>query len=250
MQRRLYMGNLLNMDSPFLRFMSKLADLILLNFLCILCCIPIITIGASITATYYVTLKIVRGEEPSIVKSFFKSFKTNFLQATLIHIIMSVIAFLLYLDYYLVYNPNTALGTGTLILLVIISFVYIIVLTYIYPVLAQFYNSTIKIFQNSIFMSIRHFKCTLTIVFTIFVVGIALVLFSFKLFYFYAFIFLILGFSGTAYLNSHFFVRVFDTYIPETTETHFSEEAIMLDEAHVLTNEQKESTIIDENPNA
>ena len=55
--------------------MNKVADLCILNIICLVCCIPIVTAGASITAMYYVTLKMVRNEEAYIVRSFFKSFK-------------------------------------------------------------------------------------------------------------------------------------------------------------------------------
>ena len=43
---------LFDMDNPFWRFMSLVADLIILNLLFVLCSIPIITIGASTTALY------------------------------------------------------------------------------------------------------------------------------------------------------------------------------------------------------
>ena len=51
--------------------MGKVADLCLLNLVCLACCIPIITAGASLTALYYVTLKMVRNEEAYIFRSFF-----------------------------------------------------------------------------------------------------------------------------------------------------------------------------------
>ena len=76
------MGRLLGLDSPPMKIMGKFADLICLNFLALFCCIPIITIGASMTALHYVALKIVRDEEAYITRSFFKSFKENFKQAT------------------------------------------------------------------------------------------------------------------------------------------------------------------------
>ena len=78
--------------------MGRVADLLLLNFLCILCCIPIVTAGASITALYYVTLKMARDEESYIVRSFFRSFKQNFKQATIINIIMLLTAAVLFID--------------------------------------------------------------------------------------------------------------------------------------------------------
>lgn len=79
--------SIFNLDSPVMRFLSRLADLLLLNLLFILCSIPIVTIGASWTALQYVTLKIRADEDSYIAKSFFHSFKENFKQSTLIWLI-------------------------------------------------------------------------------------------------------------------------------------------------------------------
>lgn len=53
------MDRFFNMDNKFFTFMSRVADLIILNLLCIVCCIPVVTIGPSIAAMFYVTLKMV-----------------------------------------------------------------------------------------------------------------------------------------------------------------------------------------------
>ena len=89
------MDRIFNMDNKFFVFMGRVADLMILNILCIICCIPIITIGASVTAMYYVTLKMARNEESYIVRSFFKSFKENFKQATVIWLVALVAGLLL-----------------------------------------------------------------------------------------------------------------------------------------------------------
>ena len=47
------MGKFFNLDSPLMSGLSKLADLIWLNILAFICSIPIITIGASMTALNY-----------------------------------------------------------------------------------------------------------------------------------------------------------------------------------------------------
>ena len=69
---------LFNYDNPVWRFIGKLGDLIILNILWMITSIPIVTIGASTTALYYVTLKLVRDEDGYTIKSFFKSFRDNF----------------------------------------------------------------------------------------------------------------------------------------------------------------------------
>ncbi len=76
------MDRIFNMDNKFFTFMGKAADLILLNIIFLICCLPVVTIGASVTAMYYVTLKMVRNEESYISRSFFQSFRQNFRQAT------------------------------------------------------------------------------------------------------------------------------------------------------------------------
>ena len=82
------MGRIFDMDSPVMRFLGRLADLMILNLVTLLCCLPVVTIGASLTAMHYVLLKMVRNEESYIVRSFFKSFKQNFKQATVIWLII------------------------------------------------------------------------------------------------------------------------------------------------------------------
>lgn len=83
--------NIFEEGSPFQRGLNRTADLLILNLLTLLMCIPVITAGASLTAMHYVLLKMVRGEEGYIVKSFFRSFKRNFLQATVLWVIFLMI---------------------------------------------------------------------------------------------------------------------------------------------------------------
>ena len=117
------MGRFFNMDNKFFTFMGRIADLCILNIICLVCCIPIVTAGASITAMYYVTLKMVRNEEAYIVRSFFKSFKDNFKQATVINLIMIAVGVVLYLDLNVAKNmPGSA---GQIFYVIFMAFVII-----------------------------------------------------------------------------------------------------------------------------
>ncbi len=86
------------MENPFFRFMGRVADLMILNVIFLVCCIPVVTIGPAITALYYTTLKMVRNEESYIVKGFFHSFKQNLRQGIIINLILLAIGVLLFLD--------------------------------------------------------------------------------------------------------------------------------------------------------
>ena len=78
------MNSFFNYEGPFFNVLNRLSDLVILNVLWFICCLPIVTIGASTTALYYVTIKIVNDEDAYVAKNFFKSFRQNFLQSTVI----------------------------------------------------------------------------------------------------------------------------------------------------------------------
>lgn len=64
------MHNILNPEGPFMSFITKITYSAYLNLLWLVCCLPIVTIGASTTALFYVTLKVARNEEGSLTKHF------------------------------------------------------------------------------------------------------------------------------------------------------------------------------------
>ena len=90
--------SIFDMDSGFFRALSRLADLMILNLIFVVCCIPIVTIGPALTAMHYVTLKMVDNEEGYIVRGFFKSFRQNLRQAIIIWVIMLLLGCLLATD--------------------------------------------------------------------------------------------------------------------------------------------------------
>ena len=54
------MGHILDYDGKFINFSNKATDTLIATLLCLVCSIPIITIGASTTAYYSVMLKLVK----------------------------------------------------------------------------------------------------------------------------------------------------------------------------------------------
>ena len=83
------MGKFLSYESPLMVTLGKVADLVVLNLVTILFCIPILTVGPALTACYYAALKLKRGEGYPI-KNFWKSFKENFWQSMLIFVVFVI----------------------------------------------------------------------------------------------------------------------------------------------------------------
>ena len=92
------MGGLFHPDGAFARYGAKLWDMMWLNLLTVVCSLPVFTAGAAMTAMHYVLLKIFRDEERAITAAFFKAFRGNFKQSTVIGILFAVAAYLLVLS--------------------------------------------------------------------------------------------------------------------------------------------------------
>lgn len=148
------MGKIFDLDSPVMRFLSRMADLMILNLLMTVCCLPVITIGAASTAMHYVMLKMVRGEEGYIVKDFFKSFKMNFKQATVIWLIMILFILIFAGDYLIMTFSGINFPGGLKIAVMAVGILLLIVSSYIFPVLSHFDNTVKNTIKNGCIMSI------------------------------------------------------------------------------------------------
>ncbi len=156
------MKNLFELDGPVWQFINKIVYSVYLNILWFICCIPIVTVGASTTALFYVSLKLSKDEEGNVTKEFFRSFRDNFRQGTVIWLIMLALGIILGLDGYILYHMRFENVFWTLCTAVfcVAATAYAIVLMYIFPLLARFDNTTLAMFKNALFMGIRFLFCT------------------------------------------------------------------------------------------
>ena len=156
------MNHLFNLDGPVLQFINKIVYSVYLNILWFICCIPVITIGASTTALFYVTLKISKNEEGSITKAFFHSFKENLRQGTVIWLVLLAFGIILGIDGYVLYHMRFENVFWTLCTAVfcVAAAAYAIILMYIFPLLARFDNTIGAMFKNALFIGVRFLFCT------------------------------------------------------------------------------------------
>ncbi len=171
------MRNLFNLDGPVLQFINKIVYSVYLNILWFICCIPIVTIGASTTALFYVTLKIAKNEEGSLTKAFFHSFKENLRQGTAIWLILLVVGVVLGIDGYVLYHMRFENVFWTLCTAVffVAAAAYAVILMYIFPLLARFDNTIGAMFKNSLLIGARFLFCTLLMAVVYFVMLLVIV---------------------------------------------------------------------------
>lgn len=239
------MSSFFNMDSPVMRFLSRLCDLIILNLLTIVCCIPVVTAGASITALFSVTLKMVKGEESYILRGFFKGFKENFKQSTIIWLIIAVLGLFLFVDY-----RAAAVLPGNMkdifqVLIGAVVIVYLMVFTYIFPYVARFRNDIKNIFKNSLLIAVLNLPWTLVLI----ICPLALFFITFlttTTLVYGSMLWILFGFALVAYLSSIIFRKVFVKYEPKEEEEEGLPDNYQLPDDYQLPDEtaEKEESLL------
>lgn len=144
-------------NSPFMSFLTKVMSYVLLYLLSFVCSIPIVTIGASTTARYYVCMKMVRGEEPAIVKPFFKSFASNFKQSTIVWLIEILVAALLTFDWHYVLQLEvTPIVKVVKIALLILTVLCLFAGFAAFPLIARYEMKTKDIIKAAFMFAFLH----------------------------------------------------------------------------------------------
>ena len=152
---------LFNLDSPLMQFLNKVADLMWLNVLTLICCIPIVTVGPALTALHYMALKIARDEECYIARDYFKSFKLNLRQGIVIWLIELVVIILLVGDFLILRFSTISFGQPMKIVLAVVAVLVLFTFTFVYPVLAKFDNTVMRTIKNAFFIGILQFPKTI-----------------------------------------------------------------------------------------
>lgn len=217
-------------DGPFFNVLNRAADIIILNILWFICCIPIVTIGASTTALMYISMKIAAGEDAYIVRRFFKSFKENFLQSTVIWLIMLAVGAILVCNLFLILPQMTVsdamynmLFSATCLSILI----YFMILVYLFPLQAKLENKIRHTFKNALLLSFRHLPSTIVMVLLSMVVIALPFVILWKGMAGLMLVWFLFAGSGIAMLCSLIMNRIFAIYIkPEQEE---NTEAIMSD---------------------
>ncbi len=206
----------LNINSPVFQFLNTFTEFVLLNAVFLITCIPLITIGASITALYTVTLREARGEEGYLVRSYWKAFLENFRKSTLLFLVYFASGCVLLFNLVFWLQMQTPAGNLLLTGICLLSLLWLVSLLYVFPLQARFENSLSQTLRNALLLALSNRLCTVVIL-LLFLAAAALFCLTsvFRLFL------LVFGFAFLAYCNSFFFLKVFRKYEPEQQTPEF-----------------------------
>lgn len=207
------MGKIFDYENKFFQALEGIANIVILNFLFIICCIPVVTIGASVTATYSVSMSIVEDREPYIFKEFFKKFKENFKQSTIVWIILAFIGVFIAVDFYICGLLSSGIVSVILkFILTLVSVILGFVVIYVFPLISKFENSVKNTLVNAILISIQNLPYTIAmLIISLLPIGS---LFIFPNYWGQIIFFdTAISYGIVAYINSIFLSKILNKYI-------------------------------------
>lgn len=196
------LDRIFDMDNPLMRALSVVADLIVLNVLTMLCSLPLVTAGAAYTALNDVIWHIVKNEEGYIVRSYFRSFRRNFKQGSLLGIIFLLAGIVLLVDL----RAVRGYGTAVSVLFYAMGVLWLAVLLAAFALLSRYENTVVGTLKNALSVVVGCFPfCAGMLVWTI-GYGMAVARFWGRLLP----LVLLMGVSLLCYGNALLYVRIFD----------------------------------------
>ena len=206
------------MDSRLYRITSRIEELIVLNLLLVVCCVPVVTIGAAVTAFYAVLLRMLRGENGRIHKDFFQAFRANWKQATVIWLILLAVGIVFLMDLRISNMLDGGLGFALRTVFWIFIAVYSCLTSYVFAVLARFQNTIRGTLWNAFWMSMGRLPFTISIlVFEL--LPLAIIFWKPDSQWMVLAVMLVIGIAAQGLCCAWVFQHIFKQYIPEEEET-------------------------------
>lgn len=129
-------------EGRLMTLINTVGNSLLLGILFLLCSIPVVTFGTSLSAFYYAMIKTVRRERGYPVREFFSAFKRNVLKGIIFTVLLAAIGYLLLLNRTIYITKDDPDGSAHAALWVTVYDILLIVwaafTVWIFPVISRF----------------------------------------------------------------------------------------------------------------
>ncbi|MBE6760253.1 MAG: DUF624 domain-containing protein [Ruminococcaceae bacterium] len=196
------------LDSPLGNLLRILGDLLTLNLLFIFLSLPVITIGANLSAMYAVLLKLIHGEQVFVFRTFFKNWKSNFLKATALWLIFLLLVFVASVDFRFALTFDDATKSVFIIVATILVIIGLTIMTLGIIQLSK-YENTLKNYIKNSFLLAACAPGWLILAWAVWVVLILGIYLFIEYVLTYGFVLLMWGISAPAMATAYFVDKIF-----------------------------------------
>lgn len=202
-------------DSPFIKWVNRMGRLVIVNILWFICCIPIVTVGASTAAMYRVTMELAqKKDDVSVVSDFFRAFRANFKQATIVYLILLIPTILIVLNFSMLLAGGLGYSMITYIICLIPVPPLLFILSYVFAYTSTFEDKPMRTIVNSAVISISNLPKTFLMM-ILNLLPFVVYVFATEIFLRLLFVWLLFAFALIAYLNSKLILKAFAPYMPK-----------------------------------
>lgn len=194
-------------DSKLTVVLNTIGNLMVLNVLALICMLPVVTAGASLTALYTMTMRIVRKEEESIIRGFFAAFKENLKKSTMIWIPGLALLVFMAFDIWLLRSITGTFGLVYRVLLFVLMLFIGMVLMHAFALTARFENTVKNTLKNAVVIVASHLPQSALMI-VIFLLPVLLLFVSMR----FVSVDILIGLSGPAWLASVYFCPLFHSF--------------------------------------
>lgn len=206
---------LLDPDSPIMSFLARVADLVILNVLWLLCCLPVVTAGASTTAMHHVVRHLQEESISSVTRDFFRSFKSDFRQATPVYLLLLIPTAAVVMNAWILSAQSSdVVPVYVRAIWMVSALMLTFVVSFVYPVMAYFDDTVWKTLRTAAVLAVAKLPRTVLIS-AINLLPIIMLFVSLPFFLRSSIFWLLIGGSLTAYLNMLILRPVFKKIIDE-----------------------------------
>jgi len=205
------MGGFFGIEGKFYKFGSIIADVVFVGLLWTIFSLPIITIGATTTALYYVCTKKHSGEDIYIFQNFWKSFKENFVKSTMVLLFLTLIGVVVWANLHILGQIDLGwLNLPVRIALWFMLFQIALVATNAFCIISRFEVTVSMALRYGLFMGYRNFFTTISNWMTLLAIFLASVFVPMLLF--------LMG-GLYVYFSSFAFIRLFRQHSEEFSDS-------------------------------
>ena len=211
------MFNFLRTESPVMRFLDKMKDLIWLNLIWIAFCIPVVTIGPATTSLYMVARKMARGDWPKVWRTFITEFKQCFRKSFLMSLCLLVPEALLGIYLFVTVSGPPGEAITLTVLCGIAGILLGFICSYAWPLSAYFENTVPQTLKNAMLLPMTNPLLALAVTALNLLPWLLLLLVT-DLFIEVFIIWLVIGFALTAFINCKLLTPFFSKFTPDGEE--------------------------------
>ena len=159
------MRKLFDLENPVFQLIARLLDLTVLGLVCMVCCLPVVTIGPAVTALFRSVYDLTLERGSGIFPLYFRAFRDNFRQSVAAWLLALLGFASLFCDWFLLklYFEGTAY---TVLAWIVLALALLLesVLCYLFPLISRYDNTLQEHVRNAGILAVRYFPKTLLMV--------------------------------------------------------------------------------------